>query len=115
MAAGGCEISFTGDYGDTYSIPCDQVQYVTDTLGNNGNSNITLYPRLLTSESYPYIVIRPGHYAQYYDGSYQSHYIMNASVSGFNILGQYYRDKQYIDICVTMIITFYCLVRLFKK
>ena len=44
MSRDGCEVSFEGQYGGTYNVACDQVEYINDELVNTGsnptNSNI---------------------------------------------------------------------------
>lgn len=118
IADTGCEVTFTGDHGGTYTISCDRVPDLRDDMVNTGNSTIYLYPvgSGLTDSNYPYIQIAAGHYPMYRDGNnYYGSYITNATQVRFNFLGNVYREKIYIDSMMSILIAFYVLVRLFKK
>lgn len=114
----GCTVTFGGDHGGTYDIGCEYVTNIDNSMVNTGNTTIYLYPHNSpkTDETYPYIRIEPGHYPRYYNGSsYGSYtYITNANNVSFNIIGQYYREKVFIEPFMTCLIAFCLLVRLFK-
>lgn len=114
----GCEVTFTGSHGGTYTIPCDRINDIRDDMVNIGNSTIYLYPsgQALTDSSYPYISIERGHYPRYYSSNYQQYdYITNAANVRFNFLGNYYREKVFITPMLELLLAFCLIVRLFKK
>lgn len=112
-----CTISFDGTGGGTYTIGCEYVSDINQSLVNTGNSNIYLYPNgsPLTDSTYPYISISPGHYARLYSSYNNYQYITNVTNVRFNILGNVYREKVFIDSFLSILIAFFVIVRIFKK
>ena len=112
-----CEITFTGTGGGTYTVPADQVQYISTDLVNTGSSStIYLYPvGNPQSTRVNYIALQPGLYPRYYNqNNYSYTEIQNASNVTFNVKAQFYRNKDYIQIGLWFILTFYCIIRLFR-
>ena len=112
-----CEITFTGTGGGTYIVPADQVKYISKDMVNTGYSGtIYLYPSgTVQSTRQNYIALQPGLYPRLYNAnSYNYTEIQNASNVSFNVTAQYYRNKDYIEIGLWFILTFYILVKLLR-
>lgn len=112
-----CEITFSGTGGGTYTVPADQVKYISKDMINTGYSGtIYLYPSgSVQSTRQNYIALQPGLYPRYYtSSSYNYTEITNAADVTFNVKAQFYRNRDYIEIGLWFIITFYVLVRLFR-
>lgn len=111
-----CKITFTGDHGGEYYVSCDQVGYITNELINSGSSNIYLYPSIRQGNNQEYISIAPQSYALYHPASgYNNVYITNASVTGFNNRGYYFRDYQFLDLSLCVTLTILLLINVFLR
>lgn len=110
-----CTVSWNGDQGGTYYVPCDQVQFISSDLINTSSSSISLYKSLDSGSSYSSDLIMPplSHPRYYFGNSYR--YVTNVSDVKFNGLGNMYAERDYLMLGVLFFICFYIMVRLFKR
>lgn len=111
-----CQITFTGDHGGTYYVACDQVQNISSRMFNTGNSSINLYKNIRQGINQEYISIAALSYPVYHPASgSNTSYITNASVTGFNDRGYYFREYQILDLSLTVTLTILLLINVFLR
>lgn len=115
MSDGVCTVTWTGDHGGTYFVPCDQVQYITKDLVNSSSSTIPLYKSLDSGSSYSSdLSIPPLSHPRYYTGT-SYYYVTNSSNVIFNPLGNVYAERNILLLGLVFFLCFYMMVRLFKR
>ena len=118
MSRDGCEVTFSGQYGGTYNVACDQVEYINEELINVGsNSTIYLYPDTTAAgTNSPYIALRSMSYPRYYSSnSYNYTEITNVSHVSFNGMSNMYRDSKILSSGTSIILIVFCLISLLIK
>lgn len=102
--------SYAGDY----YINDVQVKYLTDQLGNSSNNTIYLY-KSIGDKSSDYIRIDSLGLPYYYrNKNYDYELVSGFSNVSFNSKAYLIRDFDIISLFVYCLISFYCLVRVFK-
>lgn len=102
--------SYSGDY----YINDVQVKYLTDTLGNSGSNTIYLY-KSIGNKSSDYIRIDSLGLPYYYrNKNYDYELVSGYSKVSFNPKAYLLRDFDLISLFMYTVISFYCLVRVFK-
>lgn len=107
-----CTVSFSGDHGGRYYVMCDQVEFITDDLGNNSSDTIYLYPTI-TNDHLNYIRLNPLGNPQYREGSnyYQWEDINTVSDVQFNSLSHVYREKDIVFLFGLFVVCIACIVK----
>lgn len=103
-----------GNYAGNYYINDVQVEYLTDSLGNSSNSTIYLY-KSIGDKSSDYIRIDSLGLPYYYrNKNYDYELVSGFSNISFNPKAYLIRDFDLISLFMYCVISFYCLVRVFK-
>ena len=106
-----CTVTFTGDQGGTYYLPCTLVEYVsTNGMVNTGSSTINLYTSPNQSNNTAAITIPAFSYPRYSTG-YGNTYITNASNISFNNRSYYYRDRGIVEIVLLTLLACLLFIR----
>lgn len=103
----GCTVTFGGDYGGTYNIPCNAVNSFSDGLYNNSSNGYTIYTNInhggtsLTCNSMSYPSYRSGQY---------TYYIQPENVT-FNDRAMFYRQTQFFEPVIMFCLLAICILR----
>lgn len=102
-----CTVTFDGDQGGTYYVPCNVVGYISDDgLYNTSNSSISLYTGIQSGNSTAYITIPAFSYPRYTVNN-QYRYITNARNISFNNKANFIRN---FDMVETYLLSLLALV-----
>lgn len=113
MYDSGCSVTFDGDHGGTYFVPCDLVKYISDKdLSSSFSADIILYRDL--SRDHFSIIIPSYSFPYYTDSDSSVHTLSTASNIHFNALANVYRNLDYVYIFVAFIVSVYCLFKLLR-
>lgn len=118
MSDRGCTVTFDGDHGGTYYVPCDQVEYLESDLTNNSSSYIYLYKdKNYTQTRGEYIQIGSHQYPRWYaSGSgYNAVYITNAHDAIFNGNGNMYRDTPILSVGFELVLMVFAICAIIIK
>ncbi len=115
----GCTVTFEGDHGGTYYVPCEYVESIDqETLINTSNTTITLYPSIRHyngNNSYNYIRLNSYSYPLYYS-SYSSYdEITNVSNVTFNSNAAKAFSLSYINLFLMFLLALASLCVVFRK
>lgn len=112
-----CTVTFTGDQGGTYYVPCSLVRYIDkETLVNNGNTSISLYPAYNQGQTQTTLTIQALSYPRYQVGQYGNYnYITNASNIQFNAMSHFYREFDYVSVMFLAVISIASVLKLFTR
>lgn len=103
-----------GSYAGSYYINDVQVEFLTDTLGNSSNNTIYLY-KSIGNKSSDYIRIDSLGLPYYYrNNSYDYELVSGFTDIFFNPKAYLIRDFDLVSLFMYCVISFYCLVRVFK-
>lgn len=109
----GCAVTFDGDQGGTYFVPCNVVKFLSDKdLSSSYSETIYLY-RDLTSEHFK-ISCSSYSLPSYEDSNHNVHVISNVSNVRFNSIANIYRSLEYVYLFVAFIVSVYCLFKLLR-
>lgn len=113
MNDSGCSVTFEGDHGGTYFVPCDLVKFLNDNdLSSSYSGDITLYRDL--SKDHFSIVVSSYSLPSYIDSDSSIHYLSNVSNVRFNSLSNVYRNLDYVYLFVAFIVSVYCLFKMLR-
>lgn len=113
MSEAACTVSFDGDQGGTYFVPCDSVKFLSDKdLSSSYSETIYLY-RDLTSEHFK-ISCSSYSLPSYEDFNHIVHVISNVSNVRFNAASNIYRNLEYVYLFVAFIVSVYCLFKMLR-
>lgn len=110
-----CTVTWEGDHGGTWYVPCDQVSYITDDFINSGVSSITLYPSISQGGSTDRVIMPANQYPYWRSatGSTQQ-YLQVVNNVTYNYVSNYYRDRKLVDTFTLLIVCVFCIIRIFK-
>ena len=101
-------------YAGYYYISDVFVKYLTDDLGNSSNNTIYLY-KSIGNKSSDYIRIDSMGLPYYYrNKNYDYELVTGFTNISFNPKAYLLRDFDFISLFMYCVISFYCLVRVFK-
>lgn len=99
-----CTVTFEGDYGGTYYVPCDYVVNIGSNLVNTGGSSFRGYKNITAGSASEYITFNVDQYPSYYISYSNTHYITNAHNVTFNNRAYFYREKDIVIILLLLIL-----------
>lgn len=111
-----CTVTINGNYGGTYYVGYQNVQYLEDgTLYNTGTSTITLYASK-DSSGYPRISIPSLSRPRYYASSNINYVtITDISSTNFNMASQLARfNTRYSSAVISILLILLCVVSIFR-
>lgn len=111
----GCTVSWEGDHGGTYYIPCDRVEYLNDELINIGASSFNAYDSVYQGNNYAYITFPVNGYPYYRSSGTNYQYITNASNITFNAKSHFYKEFDLALLIVLAIIAVCSLTRIWRS
>lgn len=109
----GCTVSFDGDQGGTYYVPCNVVKFLSDKdLSSSCSETIYLFRDL----SLEHFKISCSSYSlpSYEDSNHTFHSISNVSNIRFNAMSNVYRNLDYVYLFVAFIVSVYCLFKMLR-
>lgn len=110
----GCTVSWEGDHGGTYYVPCDRVQYLNSELINTSNTSFNGYSTITSSNNSPYVVFPSNGYPYYYESYSNRDYIEVAQNVTFNAKSHYYKEFDIVLIVALGIIAVGNLVKIWR-
>lgn len=110
-----CTVTFEGSNGGTYYVACSLVRYIDkETMVNNGNTSISLYPAHGQGQTQNTITIQALSYPRYQSGN-QYVYITNARNIRFNALSHFYREYDYVQVMFLAVIAVASVLKVFTR
>lgn len=110
-----CTVTWEGDHGGTWYVPCDQVMYITNDFINSGVSSITLYPSISQSGNVDRVIMPVNQYPYFRAyNSYNNEYLNVVQNVRYNYVSNFYRDRPIVNVFVLLVVALFCVIRLFK-
>ena len=109
----GCTVTFDGDQGGTYFVPCNVVKFLSDKdLSSSCSDTFYLYRDL----GLEHFKISCSSYSlpSYVDSNNSLHFISNVSNIRFNTMSNLYRNIDYVYLFVAFIVSVYCLFKMLR-
>lgn len=105
-----CTLTFEGNQGGTYYVPCDKVQYFTNDLINTSNQLVLLE----SGHAHNNFNLRcaSNKYCSYYSGNY-THYVTNARVTGYNLQSRI--NREFNSVVIPLVSIFCIFVIMFRS
>lgn len=110
----GCTVTWEGDHGGTYYIPCDRVEYLNDELINTGSTSFNGYETITSGNDSPYVVFPVNQYPYYYQSYSQRSYITVADNISFNAKSHFYKEFDLVLIIVVGIVAVGSLSKIWR-
>lgn len=110
----GCTVTWEGDYGGTYYIPCDKVEYLNDELINTGSSSFNAYSAVYQGNNNTYITFPSNGYPYYRSSGTTYQYITNVSNIEFNAKSHFYKEFDIVLLITLGIIAVGHLTKLWR-
>lgn len=112
----GCTVSWEGDHGGTYYIPCDKVEFLNDELINTGAQSFNAYSDVYQGNNNAYITFPTNGYPYYRDNSsYNYQYIINAANITFNAKSHFYKEFDLALLVVLAVIAVCSLTKIWRS
>ena len=109
-------VTFDGQYGGTWYVASDDVEYLGEGLVNGSNHTIYLYKNFRQGTNTEYISIDRLSYPLYHPSSgYNTVYITNASNIRYNSTAEYYREHDFVSFALLVFIAILVLIKTFVR